>query len=109
MKYSEEVVEFGEKLMKIFSVTIGLSENHLDQASGGDIGACLKANDCPKCPQPNLTLGLSRHLDPGGMTLLLPDENLQWLQGRHDNNWITDKLVPNAFVINIGDQKINNC
>ncbi|CAI9777265.1 unnamed protein product [Fraxinus pennsylvanica] len=103
-KYSEEVVKLGGKLMKIFSVTLGLSENHLEQAFGGEIGACLRANYYPKCPQPDLTLGISPHSDPGGMTLLLPDENVLGLQVRHDNNWITVKPVPNAFIINIGDQ-----
>ncbi|KAL2484825.1 2-oxoglutarate (2OG) and Fe(II)-dependent oxygenase superfamily protein [Abeliophyllum distichum] len=103
-KYSEEVVKLGGKLMKIFSVTLGLRENHLEQAFGGEIGACLRANYYPKCPQPDLTLGISSHSDPGGMTLLLPDECVPGLQVRHANNWITVKPVPNAFIVNIGDQ-----
>ncbi|KAI4353364.1 hypothetical protein L6164_002322 [Bauhinia variegata] len=42
--------------------------------------------------------------DPGGMTILLPDEDVSGLQVRRGDDWITVKPVPNAFIINIGDQ-----
>ncbi|KAJ6718059.1 LEUCOANTHOCYANIDIN DIOXYGENASE-LIKE PROTEIN [Salix purpurea] len=67
-------------------------------------GACMRVNFYPKCPQPGLTLGLSSHSDPGGMTLLLPDSHVPGLQVRRDENWITVKPVPHAFIVNIGDQ-----
>lgn len=94
-------------LMKILSLNLGLEEDHLQKALGGennDIGACLRVNFYPKCPQPDLTLGLSSHSDPGGITLLLPDENVPGLQVRRGNNWITVKPIPNSFIVNIGDQ-----
>lgn len=104
-KYNEELVKFCGRLMKILSVNLGLKEDYLQQAFGGEeVGACLRINFYPKCPQPDLTLGLSSHSDPGGMTLLLPDENVSGLQVRRDHNWITVKPVPNAFIVNIGDQ-----
>ncbi|WCJ28037.1 2-oxoglutarate (2OG) and Fe(II)-dependent oxygenase superfamily protein [Euphorbia peplus] len=105
-EYGEEVVKLGGKLMKIFSSDLGLDDNHLQNAFGGDenIGACLRVNFYPKCPQPDLTLGLSPHSDPGGMTILLPDEHVSGLQVRRGDNWVTVKPVRNAFIINIGDQ-----
>lgn len=104
-KYSEEVVNLGEKLMKILSLNLGLRENYLSEAFGGDDnGACLRVNYYPKCPQPDLTLGISSHSDPGGMTLLNPDENVSGLQVRHGAIWLTVNPLPNAFIINIGDQ-----
>ena len=91
--------------MKILSVNLGLSEEVLQNAFGGeDIGACLRVNYYPKCPQPDLTLGLSSHSDPGGMTLLLPDNQVTGLQVRKDNKWITVKPARHAFIVNIGDQ-----
>ncbi|MCD9637859.1 hypothetical protein HAX54_021398 [Datura stramonium] len=54
--------------------------------------------------EPDLTLGLSSHSDPGGMTLLLPDTDVPGLQVRRGDNWLTVKPVPNAFIVNIGDQ-----
>ncbi|KAM7270123.1 hypothetical protein ACFE04_029337 [Oxalis oulophora] len=105
-KYGEEVVKFCGLLMKILSVNLGLNEDHLQNAFGGekDIGACLRVNFYPKCPQPDLTLGLSPHSDPGGMTLLLPDDNVSGLQVRKGDNWVTVKPVTNAIIVNIGDQ-----
>lgn len=105
MEYGEELVKLCGKLMKIFSINLGLEEDRLQKAFGGeDIGACFRANFYPKCPQPDLALGLSPHSDPGGMTLLLSDDNVSGLQVRKGDNWITVKPIPNAFIVNIGDQ-----
>ncbi|XP_061975043.1 jasmonate-induced oxygenase 2-like isoform X2 [Populus nigra] len=104
-EYGKQLVELCGKLMKVLSINLGLGEERLQNAFGGEnIGACLRVNFYPKCPQPDLTLGLSSHSDPGGMTLLLPDSNVPGLQVRKDGNWITVKPVPHAFIVNIGDQ-----
>lgn len=105
MEYGNEVVRLCGTLMKFLSINLGLGEDYLQKAYGGDdIGACLRVNFYPKCPQPDLTLGLSSHSDPGGLTLLLPDENVAGLQVRRGDSWITVKPVPNSFIVNIGDQ-----
>lgn len=105
-EYGREVVKLGGKLMKAFSMNLGLEEDFLLDAFGGEenVGACLRVNYYPRCPQPDLTLGLSPHSDPGGMTILLPDENVAGLQVRRKDSWVTVKPAPNAFIINIGDQ-----
>ncbi|GER55797.1 2-oxoglutarate (2OG) and Fe(II)-dependent oxygenase superfamily protein [Striga asiatica] len=105
-EYSRQVVELCGKLMKILSTNLGLGEDFLQEAFGGpdELGACMRVNYYPKCPQPDLTLGLSAHSDPGGMTILFPDENVSGLQVRHAGNWVTVKPIPNAFIVNIGDQ-----
>lgn len=104
-EYGIELVKLCERLMKVLSINLGLEENFLQNAFGGeDIGACIRVNYFPKCPQPELTLGLSSHSDPGGITLLLPDDQVHGLQVRKGDNWITVKPVRNAFIVNIGDQ-----
>ncbi|KAJ7961225.1 2-oxoglutarate (2OG) and Fe(II)-dependent oxygenase superfamily protein [Quillaja saponaria] len=105
-EYGEEVVKLGWKLLKLISINLGLKEDHLQKSFGGEenVGACLRVNFYPKCPQPDLTLGLSSHSDPGGMTILLPDEHVPGLQVRRGDDWVTVKPVPNAFIVNIGDQ-----
>ncbi|KAJ8753828.1 hypothetical protein K2173_000082 [Erythroxylum novogranatense] len=105
-EYGRQVVELGGKLMKVLSSNLGLEEDYLVKAFGGqeNVGACLRVNFYPKCPQPDLTLGLSSHSDPGGMTILLPDENVAGLQVLKGGSWITVNPVPNAFIVNIGDQ-----
>ncbi|KAE9596200.1 hypothetical protein Lal_00048638 [Lupinus albus] len=104
-EYGRELMKLCRKLMKVLSITLGLEEGILENAFGGeDIGACLRVNYYPKCPKPELTLGLSSHSDPGGMTLLLPDEQVAGLQVRKNNHWITVNPAPHAFIVNIGDQ-----
>ncbi|KAJ7949986.1 2-oxoglutarate (2OG) and Fe(II)-dependent oxygenase superfamily protein [Quillaja saponaria] len=105
-EYGEEVAKLGWKLLKILSINLGLKEDCLQKAFGGEenVDACLRVNFYPKCPQPDLTLGLSSHSDPGGMTILLPDELVPGLQVRKGDVWVTVKPVPNAFIVNIGDQ-----
>ncbi|KAI3458559.1 hypothetical protein Pfo_015222 [Paulownia fortunei] len=104
-EYSTQIVRLGGVLLKILSINLGLREDYLQNAFGGDdVGACLRVNFYPKCPQPDLTLGLSSHSDPGGMTFLLPDQHVPGLQVRRDNGWITVKPAPYAFIVNIGDQ-----
>ncbi|XP_060675305.1 jasmonate-induced oxygenase 2 isoform X2 [Ziziphus jujuba] len=104
-EYGRELVKLCGRLMKVLSINLGLEEDYLQNAFGGEnIGACLRVNFYPKCPQPDLTLGLSSHSDPGGMTLLLPDQHVYGLQVRKDNKWITVKPAPHAFIVNIGDQ-----
>ncbi|KAK4742578.1 hypothetical protein SAY87_000579 [Trapa incisa] len=104
-EYSKQVVELGGRVMKVMSRNLGLQEDRLQRAFGGhDIGACLRVNFYPKCPQPDLTFGVSPHSDPGGLTLLLPDENVPGLQVRRGDSWITVEPIPDAFIINIGDQ-----
>ncbi|XP_076883037.1 jasmonate-induced oxygenase 2-like isoform X2 [Bidens hawaiensis] len=104
-EYSKEIVRLGKDLLEAFSINLGYKEDYLQNKFGGDdIGACLRVNFYPKCPQPDLTLGLSSHSDPGGITFLLPDENVSGLQVRRDDQWITVKPAHHAIIVNIGDQ-----
>ncbi|GAA0156375.1 oxygenase [Lithospermum erythrorhizon] len=105
-EYSAQMVKLGGRIMKILAINLGLDENCLLKAFGGDnnIGTCLRVNFYPKCPQPDLTLGLSSHSDPGGLTMLLPDQYVSGLQVHKNDNWITVKPAPHAFIVNIGDQ-----
>lgn len=105
-EYSKGVVELCRTLMKMISISLGLEEKYLEKAFGGEegVGACLRVNYYPKCPQPDLTLGLSPHSDPGGITVLLPDVDVSGLQVCNAGQWVTVKPAPHAFIINIGDQ-----
>ncbi|KAI3830593.1 hypothetical protein MKW92_038532 [Papaver armeniacum] len=105
-EYCKQLVKLSKKIMKILSITLGLEEDCLQNAfeGGEEFGACMRINFYPKCPQPDLALGLSSHSDPGGMTLLLPDDDVVGLQVRKDDTWITVKSAPNSFIVNIGDQ-----
>ncbi|XP_020228705.1 probable 2-oxoglutarate-dependent dioxygenase At5g05600 [Cajanus cajan] len=104
-EYGRELVKLCRRLLRLFSINLGLDEKSLENGFGGeDIGACLRVNFYPSCPRPDLTLGLSSHSDPGGMTMLLPDDQVPGLQVRKCHDWITVKPQRHAFIVNIGDQ-----
>jgi isopenicillin N synthase-like dioxygenase len=105
-EYGRSVVRLCELLMRVLSVSLGLEEAHLQRAFGGaGCGATLRANYYPRCPQPDLTLGLSAHSDPGVLTVLLADEHVRGLQVRRGaGEWVTVQPVRDAFIVNVGDQ-----
>ncbi|KAK1320610.1 Protein SRG1 [Acorus calamus] len=104
-EYSKQLLKLCGFLMKVLSLNLGLGEEELQKAFGGeDIGACLRVNYYPKCPQPELTLGLSPHSDPGGFTLLYVDDHVEGLQVHKSDEWISVKPTPDSFIVNIADQ-----
>ena len=106
-EYSREVAALCGRLMTAMSVGLGVGETRLQEAFGGADGAgvCVRVNYYPRCPQPDLTLGLSAHSDPGALTVLLADEHVRGLQVRRgDGEWVTVQPVRDAFIVNVGDQ-----
>ncbi|CAM0882977.1 unnamed protein product [Alopecurus aequalis] len=106
-EYGREVIRLCELLMRVMSASLGLDESRFQEAFGGaECGVCLRANYYPRCPQPDLTLGLSAHSDPGVLTVLLADEHVRGLQVRRaDGEWVTVQPARHdAFIVNVGDQ-----
>ncbi|XP_051124486.1 naringenin,2-oxoglutarate 3-dioxygenase [Andrographis paniculata] len=101
--YSEQLMQLGCKLLEVLSEAMGLEKDAIAK-SCVETDQKVVVNFYPKCPQPNLTLGLKRHTDPGTITLLLQDQ-VGGLQATRDggNTWITVQPVDGAFVVNLGD------
>ncbi|KAJ0478608.1 putative deacetoxyvindoline 4-hydroxylase [Helianthus annuus] len=101
IEYSNHVLKLGGLLFRLISEALGLKPNHL-----GDM-ECDKAltfvGHCyPACPQPDLTMGATKHTDDGFLTVLLQDD-ICGLQILHQNQWVDVPPTPGALVINIGD------
>ncbi|KAI5648530.1 hypothetical protein M9H77_34535 [Catharanthus roseus] len=62
----------------------------------------MVVNYYPKCPEPDLTLGMAPHSDYGLLTLVLQDE-VKGLQIQHQGKWLTVQPIPNSFLVNVGD------
>ncbi|KAK1379853.1 1-aminocyclopropane-1-carboxylate oxidase-like [Heracleum sosnowskyi] len=101
MEYSKQTMKLGITLFELLSKALGLDANYLK-----DIG-CAKglgfACHCyPPCPQPELTLGATKHTDGGFLTILLQDQ-IGGLQILHQDHWIDVPPLPGALIVNIGD------
>ncbi|KAA8538416.1 hypothetical protein F0562_028038 [Nyssa sinensis] len=57
-----------------------------------------------QCPHPEMVNSLRAHTDAGGVILLFQDDKVKGLQILKDGEWIDVQPLPNAIVINTGDQ-----
>ncbi|CAK7324037.1 unnamed protein product [Dovyalis caffra] len=69
-------------------------------------GARMRArfNFYPRCSRPDLVLGAKPHTDRSGITVLLQDREVEGLQVFINDKWFTVPIVPDALVVNLGDQ-----
>ncbi|KAI3871221.1 hypothetical protein MKW98_015121 [Papaver atlanticum] len=85
-----------EKALQVVDTKVmtGLFENGLQS---------MRMNYYPPCPRPELVLGLTPHSDFGGLTILLQVNEVEGLQIRKEERWISVKPLPNALTVNVGD------
>ncbi|GAB2294154.1 hypothetical protein Dimus_036617 [Dionaea muscipula] len=96
---SREVGKLGSRLIELICEGLGLERGYL--AKGLSENMFLTVNHYPPCPDPSLTLGLSKHCDPNLITLLIQGD-VPGLQVFKDGEWIAVLPLPHAFVVNIG-------
>ncbi|EEF48355.1 flavonol synthase/flavanone 3-hydroxylase [Ricinus communis] len=103
-EYAQLLRKIADRLHKTLSLGLGLEENEIDKALGGEnLEYLLKINYYPPCPRPDLALGVVAHTDMSSLTLLVPND-VQGLQACRDGKWYNVKYISNGLVIHIGDQ-----
>uniref|UniRef100_A0A2P2K4E0 Fe2OG dioxygenase domain-containing protein n=1 Tax=Rhizophora mucronata TaxID=61149 RepID=A0A2P2K4E0_RHIMU len=103
-EYKEEMLRIADELLKLLSEGLGLEENVLKPALGGEeIELEMKINMYPPCPQPQLALGVEPHTDMSALTVLVPND-VPGLQVWKDGDWVAVDYLPDALFVHIGDQ-----
>jgi isopenicillin N synthase-like dioxygenase len=106
LEWESRATATARAVMGLLSEGLGLGASALEEASclEGKVMAC---HYYPHCPEPERTMGIVPHTDPGVLTVLAQDE-IGGLQVKHQDEdgracWVDVKPVPGALVINVGD------
>ncbi|RDY00221.1 1-aminocyclopropane-1-carboxylate oxidase 5, partial [Mucuna pruriens] len=107
-EYRSELKKLAERVMEVMDENLGLPKGYIKKAlNGGDGDNAFfgtKVSHYPPCPHPEFVKGLRAHTDAGGVILLFQDDKVGGLQMLKDGQWIDVQPLPNAIVINTGDQ-----
>ncbi|OWM85123.1 1-aminocyclopropane-1-carboxylate oxidase 5 [Punica granatum] len=106
VEYRAELKKLAEKVMEVMDENLGLPKGFIKKAFNGSGEAFFgtKVSHYPPCPHPELVNGLRAHTDAGGVILLFQDDKVGGLQILKDGQWIDVQPLPNAIVVNTGDQ-----
>nr|KJB25724.1 hypothetical protein B456_004G205900 [Gossypium raimondii] len=103
-EYARQLRGLASKILSALSICLGLEEGRLEKEVGGleELLLQLKINYYPKCPQPELALGVEAHTDISALTFILHNM-VPGLQLFYQGKWVTAKCVPNSIIMHIGD------
>nr|ANJ43807.1 anthocyanidin synthase [Chrysanthemum x morifolium] len=103
-EYARQLRALTTKILSVLSLGLGLEEGRLENEVGGleELILQFKINYYPKCPQPELALGVEAHTDVSALTFILHNM-VPGLQLFYDGQWVTAKCVPDSIIMHIGD------
>nr|AAR01567.1 anthocyanidin synthase [Sinningia cardinalis] len=103
-QYGKQLRGLATKILSVLSLGLGLEEDRLENEVGGMEELLLqhKINYYPKCPQPELALGVEAHTDISALTFILHNM-VPGLQLFYQGKWVTAKCIPNSIIMHIGD------
>ena len=92
-----------EVIFKAMAKSLNLEDNCFLDQYGKEATMIAGFNSYPKCPRPDLVLGLRPHADAAAITILLQDKEVEGLQLQKDNQWFKVPIIPEALLIGVGD------
>lgn len=102
--YTLNLHRINENLLKHMAKSLNLEESCFLNQYGDGATVTARFNFYPKCPRPDLALGVKPHADGSAITILLQDKEVQGLQVQRDDQWFRVSVVPHALLVNAGDQ-----
>ncbi|CAN0915820.1 Protein SRG1 [Linum grandiflorum] len=101
--YSLEVKELAAKVLSQMAKAVEMKPEEMIDIFSGNIRQTMRTNYYPPCPEPDKAIGLTPHSDGTGLTILLQVNEVEGLQIKKDGKWVSVKVLPDAFVVNVGD------
>ena len=93
-----------EVILKAMAKSLNLEDHCFLEQMGERSIMLTRFNLYPPCPRPDLVLGLKPHADGSVITFVFQDKEVEGLQFLKDDQWIRVPVIPQALLINIGDQ-----
>jgi isopenicillin N synthase-like dioxygenase len=101
IEWDREIKRLGELLAGLLCEGLGVEAKRLKEMTCLE-GRVMVGHYYPHCPQPDLTVGLAYHTDPGVLTVVQQD-HIGGLQVKYGGGYVDVKPIPGALVVNIGD------
>ncbi|KAL2998966.1 hypothetical protein AAZX31_09G131700 [Glycine max] len=100
-EYTKKVRVLGITIFELLSEALGLKPSYFKEMDCAE-ALYILGQYYPQWPEPELTMGITKHTDCDFMTILLQDM-IVGLQILHENQWINVPPVRGALVVTIGD------
>ncbi|KAI7735749.1 hypothetical protein M8C21_015406 [Ambrosia artemisiifolia] len=103
--YISKIELINHVILKAVARSLNLEENcFLDQYGTASSKMVARFNYYPPCPWPDKVVGLKPHTDGSAFTFVLQDKEVEGLQVLKDGKWFGVPIVPDALMINVGEQ-----
>ncbi|XVE98424.1 hypothetical protein REPUB_Repub03eG0105300 [Reevesia pubescens] len=103
-EYTMKLQVIAEVFLKAMARSLNLEENRFLHQYGDQATMQARFNYYPICPRPDLVLGVKPHADGSAITMLLQDKEVEGLQFLKDDQYVRVPIIPEALLINVGDQ-----
>lgn len=100
-RWFRDMGALGDELMQVLATGLGLEPEHFDRRFGAERMSLTKIIHYP--PTPEGQFGVNAHHDAGFLTILAAGRTPGLEVENAEGEWIPVPVVPEAFVINIGE------